>query len=43
MSFLDLVFGFTPPAVENLQAVQGTLGRHYLTGRPAVRINGDPL
>ncbi|MEJ2473989.1 MAG: CoA pyrophosphatase [Desulfobacterales bacterium] len=42
MSFLDLVFGFTPPAVENLQAVQGTLGRHYLTGRPAVRINGDP-
>ena len=42
MSFLDLVFGFTPPAVENLQAVKGTLGRHYLTGRPAIRINGEP-
>jgi len=42
MSFLDLVFGFTPPAVENLQAVEGTLGRHYLTGRPAARINGEP-
>jgi len=40
MSFLDLVFGFTPPPVENLQAVKGTLGRHYLTGRPAARING---
>jgi hypothetical protein len=43
MSFLDLVFGFTPPAIENLQAVKGTLGRHYLTGRPAVNINGKPL
>ena len=42
MSFLYLVFGFTPPAVENLKAVKGTLDRHYLTGRPAVRINGEP-
>ncbi|MFZ0725200.1 MAG: hypothetical protein WCD88_05430 [Desulfobacterales bacterium] len=34
-SFLDLVFGFTPPVIEKLAAVEGTLDRHYLSGRPA--------
>lgn len=38
MSFLDLVFGFTPPAVEKLAAVEATLGRRYLAGRPAATV-----
>jgi 8-oxo-dGTP pyrophosphatase MutT (NUDIX family) len=32
MVFLQLVFGFSPPAMENLPGVNGFLGRDYLTG-----------
>ncbi len=43
MSFLELVFGFTPPASHTLQTVAGTLGHRYLAGQPATRTNSDPV
>lgn len=33
MVFLELVFGFRPPALEQLPVVSGRIRRHYLTGR----------
>jgi hypothetical protein len=32
MTFLELVFGFRPPPAEQLEVVEGRLGRHYLKG-----------
>jgi hypothetical protein len=32
MAFLDIVFKFTPPDIETLPVVKGTLGHNYLTG-----------
>ncbi len=33
MDFLELVFGFMPPAIETLPVVKGTLDETYLTGQ----------
>jgi hypothetical protein len=32
MAFLNIVFGFTPPASEHLPIVSASLGATYLTG-----------
>ncbi len=32
MSFLQIVFGFTPPDVQNLPVISGTIRKAYLTG-----------
>jgi hypothetical protein len=32
MVFLEIVFGFKPPAIESLPVVYGSLSENYLTG-----------
>jgi len=33
VNFLELVFGFKPPAMETLPVVEGSLDETYLTGK----------
>ena len=35
LAFLEIVYGFTPPEIDNLPVVPGRLTRAYLTGAPA--------
>lgn len=39
MDFLEIVFGFRPPAAERLPVVHGMIGKHYLSGASQRKAN----